>query len=136
MGSDSPPPSWVPSIVWSAAMDNGLEKTPTVKALSLPWVNLPIPIEKKVVIFGAGGAARNQRGSGPCRSQSYYHRQPFDRAGEELTKLLQTSFHAMPTLPHGNRLTPFPKKPMSMINATSIGLFPDVDARLILISTP
>ena len=84
-----------------------------------------------MVIFGAGGAAGAiQRESGSRRGRSHYHRQPFDRAGRGINQTSAgQSSPATPTLLPGSAFA-IPEETDIVINATSIGLFPDVDARL------
>ena len=91
------------------------------------------PKGKSVVIFGAGGAARAisvevaLAGATQItivnRSQS---------RGEDLVTLLRDKLNLDASLVSWNRDYAIPEGTDVVINATSIGLFPDVDARLAL----
>jgi shikimate dehydrogenase len=112
-------------------MGNGSGKTLTGKALSLPCVNSPTPIGKKVVIFGAGGAARAISVEVALAGASHITivNRSIER-GEELTKLLQDKLPCYADFAPWENTFAIPEKTDVVINATSIGLFPDVDARL------
>ena len=89
------------------------------------------PARKKVVIFGAGGAARAISVEVALAGAS--HITIVNRSaerGEELTKLLQDKLPCYADFTPWESTYPIPEETDVVINATSIGLFPDVDARL------
>jgi shikimate dehydrogenase len=101
------------------------------KGFVLSLQELTDPMGKKVVIFGAGGAARAI--SVEVALAGATHITIVNRSnerGEELTNLLNEK------LPVSAHFTPWsstysiPSDTNVVINATSIGLFPDIDARL------
>jgi len=91
------------------------------------------PAGKNVVILGAGGAARaiavelSLAGAGRF---TILNRSP--ERGAELTGLLQSKVNADVEFVHWTGDYDVPTDTDVVINATSIGLFPDVDARLAL----
>ncbi|MCS6852350.1 MAG: shikimate dehydrogenase [Gemmataceae bacterium] len=89
------------------------------------------PAGKRVVIFGAGGAARAigvELALAGVRHLTIVNRS--EARGRELVELLAGKLHVPSdfALWHGDYRVP-PETDV-VINATSIGLFPDVDARL------
>jgi len=89
------------------------------------------PARKKVVIFGAGGAARAIGVEVALAGAS--HITIVNRSaerGEELTKLLQDKLPCYADFTSWESTYSIPEETDVVINATSIGLFPDVDARL------
>lgn len=101
------------------------------KGFVLSLQELTDPMGKKVVIFGAGGAARAI--SVEVALAGATHITIVNRSnerGEELTNLLNEK------LPVSAHFTPWsstysiPSDTNVVINATSIGLFPDIEARL------
>jgi len=89
------------------------------------------PARKKVVIFGAGGAARAISVEVALAGAS--HITIVNRSaerGEELTKLLQDKLPCYADFTSWESTYSIPEETDVVINATSIGLFPDVDARL------
>ena len=89
------------------------------------------PARKKVVIFGAGGAARAISVEVALAGAS--HVTVVNRSterGEELTKLLQDKLPCYADFVAWNSTYSIPAETDVVINATSIGLFPDIDARL------
>ena len=89
------------------------------------------PTRKKVVIFGAGGAARAISVEVALAGAS--HITIVNRSaerGEELTKLLQDKLPCYADFAPWESTYSIPEDTDVVINATSIGLFPDVDARL------
>ena len=111
-------------------MASGLVKTPTAR-VSYPPQRLTDPSRKKVVIFGAGGAARAISVEVALAGAS--HITIVNRSaqrGEELTKLLQDKLPCYADYAAWENTYSIPEGTDVVINATSIGLFPDVDARL------
>jgi len=89
------------------------------------------PQDKHVVIFGAGGAARAisvEVALAGARHITIVNRS-VDR-GQELVDLLTDHVPADATFVPWNAAFAVPETTDVVINATSIGLFPDVDARL------
>ena len=89
------------------------------------------PKNKKVVIFGAGGAARAI--SVEVALAGANHITIVNRSakrGEELTTLLQDKLPCYADFNHWDSTYSIPTETDIVINATSIGLFPDIDARL------
>jgi len=89
------------------------------------------PSGKKVVIFGAGGAARAigvEVALAGASAITIVNRSP--GRGEELTSLLDEKLPAEANFIPWNKTFVLPDGTDVLINATSIGLFPDVDARL------
>jgi shikimate dehydrogenase len=89
------------------------------------------PERKKVVIFGAGGAARAISVEIALAGASHVTivNRSADR-GEELTTLLQDNLPCYADFTLWDSTYSIPEETDVVINATSIGLFPDVDARL------
>lgn len=89
------------------------------------------PSGKNVVIFGAGGAARaiGVEVALAGASKITIVNRTVER-GEELTKLLDEKLPAEADFVHWDGVYAVPDGTDVLINATSIGLFPDVDARL------
>ena len=89
------------------------------------------PSGKNVVIFGAGGAARaiGVEVALAGASKITIVNRTVDR-GEELTKLLDEKLPVEADLVPWDGVYAAPDGTDVLINATSIGLFPDVDARL------
>jgi shikimate dehydrogenase len=89
------------------------------------------PERKKVVIFGAGGAARAISVEIALAGASHVTivNRSADR-GEELTTLLQDNLPCYADFTLLDSTYYIPEETDVVINATSIGLFPDVDARL------
>lgn len=89
------------------------------------------PQAKRVVIFGAGGAARaigvEVALAGANRITIVNRSQP---RGEELVNLLNDKVPAEANFVHWAGTFRIPAGTDIVINATSIGLFPDVDAQL------
>jgi shikimate dehydrogenase len=89
------------------------------------------PAGRSLVVFGAGGAARAiaveaaLAGSGPI---TIVNRDP--ARGRELVALLNERTPAAAELVAWDRMYRVPEDAEIVVNATSIGLFPDVDARL------
>jgi shikimate dehydrogenase len=89
------------------------------------------PKGKKVVIFGAGGAARAI--SVEVALAGAQHITIVNRSadrGEELTTLLQDKLPCFADFTSWDSTFSVPSETDVVINATSIGLFPDLDARL------
>ena len=91
------------------------------------------PSEKNVVIFGAGGAARaiGVEVALAGASKITIVNRTVER-GEELTKLLDEKLPVEADFVPWDGVYAAPDGTDVLINATSIGLFPDVDARLAL----
>ena len=89
------------------------------------------PSGKNVVIFGAGGAARaiGVEVALAGASKITIVNRTVDR-GEELTKLLDEKLQVEADFVPWDGVYAAPDGTDVLINATSIGLFPDVDARL------
>ena len=89
------------------------------------------PKGKSVVMFGAGGAARAigvEVALAGATKITVVNRSV--ERGEELTKLLNDKVPAEADFAHWQGTFDIPKSTDVVINATSIGLFPDVDARV------
>lgn len=89
------------------------------------------PSGKKVVIFGAGGAARAigvEVALAGASTITIVNRS--SGRGEELTSLLDEKLPAEANFIPWDKTFVLPDGTDVLINATSIGLFPDVDARL------
>lgn len=89
------------------------------------------PKGKKVVIFGAGGAARAI--SVEVALAGAHHITIINRSvnrGEELTSLLQDKLPCYADFASWDSTYSIPSETDVVINATSIGLFPDMDAQL------
>jgi shikimate dehydrogenase len=89
------------------------------------------PSGKKVVIFGAGGAARAigvEVALAGASAITIVNRS--SGRGEELTSLLDEKLPAEANFIPWDKTFVIPNGTDVLINATSIGLFPDVDARL------
>ena len=84
-----------------------------------------------MVIFGAGGAARAISVEVALAGASHITivNRSIER-GEELTKLLQDKLPCYADFAPWESTYSIPEETDVVINATSIGLFPDVDARL------
>ena len=89
------------------------------------------PSRKNIVIFGAGGAARaiGVEVALAGASKVTIVNRTVER-GEELTKLLDEKLSVEADFVHWDGVYAAPDDTDVLINATSIGLFPDVDARL------
>ena len=89
------------------------------------------PKGKKVVIFGAGGAARaiSVEVALAGASQITIVNRSSER-GEELTTLLQEKLPCATSFSPWESTYSIPAETDVVINATSIGLFPDLDARI------
>ena len=89
------------------------------------------PKGKKVVIFGAGGAARaiSVEVALAGASQITIVNRSSER-GEELTTLLQEKLPCTSIFSPWESTYSIPAETDVVINATSIGLFPDLDARI------
>src|SRR4051794_37516939 len=89
------------------------------------------PAGRSVVVFGAGGAARAitvETALAGARRLTVVNRDP--RRGAELVALLAERTPADAELVVWDRPYAVPPDTDIVVNATSIGLFPDVDARL------
>lgn len=89
------------------------------------------PTGKRVVMFGAGGAARAIGVEVALAGAT--HITIVNRSterGEELVSLLNAKVPAEAEFLHWDQTYAVPAETDIVINATSIGLFPDVDARL------
>ncbi|MCX7700364.1 MAG: shikimate dehydrogenase [Gemmataceae bacterium] len=89
------------------------------------------PRDQAVVMFGAGGAARAigvELALAGVRRITIVNRSP--RRGEELVELLRSATNISCDLVVGPEDYSVPADANIVINATSVGLFPDVDARL------
>ena len=89
------------------------------------------PLNKKVVIFGAGGAARAisvEVALAGASSITIVNRS--SSRGEELTALLNDKLPCRAEFESWEGTYSIPSDTEVVINATSIGLFPDLDARL------
>lgn len=89
------------------------------------------PEGKSVVMFGAGGAARAigvEVALAGATKITVVNRSV--ERGEELTKLLNDKVPAEADFAHWQGTFNIPESTDVVINATSIGLFPDVDARV------
>jgi len=89
------------------------------------------PAGKKVVLFGAGGAARAiavETALAGAADWTIVNRTP--QRGEELTRLLTDQLKVRARFVPWQGDFSIPEGTDVVINATSIGLFPDVDARL------
>ena len=89
------------------------------------------PKGKKVIIFGAGGAARAisvEVALAGATSITIVNRS--SERGEELTNLLNEKLPVTADFVSWTSTFPIPSDTDVLINATSIGLYPDLDARL------
>ncbi len=89
------------------------------------------PKDKKVVIFGAGGAARAisvEVALAGASAISIINRS--NERGQELTDLLNDKLPVSANFVPWSSTFSIPESTDIVINATSIGLFPDIDARL------
>jgi shikimate dehydrogenase len=89
------------------------------------------PAGRSVVMFGAGGAARAigvELALAGARSVTIVNRDP--KRGHELVELLGQRTPARATLVAWRGTYAVPADTDIVVNATSIGLYPDVDARL------
>ncbi|MGZ4631493.1 MAG: shikimate dehydrogenase [Actinomycetes bacterium] len=89
------------------------------------------PAGRSVVLFGAGGAARAiavETALAGASSITVVNRDP--HRGEELVRLIRDRTPAAAELVHWDRTFRLPAAAEVVVNATSIGLFPDVDATL------
>jgi shikimate dehydrogenase len=89
------------------------------------------PKNKKIVIFGAGGAARAisvEVALAGARHITIVNRSA--ERGEELTTLLQNKLPCYADFSSWDTTFSIPPDTDIVINATSIGLFPDIEARL------
>ena len=89
------------------------------------------PNGKKVIIFGAGGAARAisvEVALAGANSITIVNRS--SERGEELTNLLNEKLPVTADFVSWTSTFPIPSETDVLINATSIGLYPDLDARL------
>ena len=89
------------------------------------------PSGKKVVIFGAGGAARAigvEVALAGASEITIVNRSA--NRGEELTQLLSDKLPCTADFVPWENMFDIPSDTDVVINATSIGLFPDLDARL------
>ena len=89
------------------------------------------PKDKSVVIFGAGGAARAigvEVALAGASAITIVNRSV--GRGEELTSLLDDKLPVQASFVPWDKTFVIPAETDVLINATSIGLFPDVDARL------
>ena len=92
------------------------------------------PARKKVVIFGAGGAARNHKCGGcTCGASHITIVNRSAEQGEELTKLLQDKLPCYADFTSWESTYSIPEETDVVINATSIGLFLMLMPVLILI---
>lgn len=101
------------------------------KGFVLSLQELTDPKGKKVVIFGAGGAARAI--SVEVALAGATHITIVNRSnerGEELTNLLNEKLPVSADFTPWSSTYSIPSDTNVVINATSIGLFPDIDARL------
>jgi shikimate dehydrogenase len=89
------------------------------------------PAGQAFVIFGAGGAARAiavEVALAGAESITIVNRDP--RRGAELVALVEQRTPARAELVRWDRPYPVPEQMDVVVNATSIGLYPDVDGRL------
>jgi shikimate dehydrogenase len=89
------------------------------------------PTRKSVVVFGAGGAARAiavETALAGAAGITIVNRDP--RRGAELVALLRERTPAKADLVAWDRTYRIPEATDIVVNATSVGLYPDVDARL------
>ncbi|MDT3720686.1 shikimate dehydrogenase [Pseudomonas oryzihabitans] len=89
------------------------------------------PAGQRLVLFGAGGAARAiavETALAGARSITVVNRDP--AAGEELATLIATRTRAAATYARWDRAFPIPADTDIIVNATPIGLFPDTAAHL------
>ena len=89
------------------------------------------PAEKAFVLFGAGGAARAiavEAALAGAKSITVVNRDPV--RGTELAALVEQRTPAHAETVFWDRTYPVPEGIDVVVNATSIGLFPDVDGRL------
>jgi shikimate dehydrogenase len=89
------------------------------------------PRGKSLVLFGAGGAARAigvETALAGVRKITVVNRDP--KRGQELAQLLKTKTPAQAEYVPWKSEYPIPVGTEIVVNATSIGLYPDVDARL------
>lgn len=101
------------------------------KGFVLSLQELTDPMGKKVVIFGAGGAARAI--SVEVALAGATHITIVNRSnerGEELTNLLNEKLPVSADFTPWSSTYSIPSDTNVVINATSIGLFPDIEARL------
>jgi shikimate dehydrogenase len=101
------------------------------KGFVLSLQELTDPKGKKVVIFGAGGAARAI--SVEVALAGATHITIVNRSnerGEELTNLLNEKLPVSADFTPWSSTYSIPSDTNVVINATSIGLFPDIEARL------
>ncbi|MEI6234221.1 MAG: shikimate dehydrogenase [Planctomycetota bacterium] len=91
------------------------------------------PAGKKTVIFGAGGAARAiSVEMALAGAKSFIIVNRGEQRGRELVELLRTKVKADATFVPWNNDYEVPPDTDVVVNATSIGLYPSVDARLAL----
>lgn len=89
------------------------------------------PAGKALVLFGAGGAARAiavEAALAGASSITIVNRDP--ARGSELVVLLNEKTHARANFVPWNRAFRIPEASDIVVNATSIGLFPDLEGRL------
>jgi shikimate dehydrogenase len=91
------------------------------------------PARKKLVLFGAGGAARAIAVESALAGASaivIVNRDP--ARGEELVRLINEKTPARADFVPWNNIYRAPEDADILVNATSIGLFPDIEGRLAL----
>jgi shikimate dehydrogenase len=89
------------------------------------------PAGQNVVLFGAGGAARAiavETALAGAASITVVNRGP--ERGQELVRLIEDNTSASATFTPWNRSYRIPESADIVVNATSIGLYPDVEGRL------
>src|ERR1700737_4023182 len=89
------------------------------------------PAGKVIVLFGAGGAARAiavETALAGAASITIVNRDP--TRGSELVALLNEKTQTKADLVSWDRTYPIPETTDIVVNATSIGLFPDLEGRL------
>lgn len=89
------------------------------------------PSGQEFVVFGAGGAARAiavEAALAGAAAITIVNRNR--QAGVELVRLLDTRTPTRAAFVEWNHRYPVPETTQIVVNATSVGLFPDVDARL------
>lgn len=85
---------------------------------------------KKIVLFGAGGAARAISVEMALAGAAFITVLNIDRSGQELVDLLNNQTPAKATFTLWDHPFEIPADTDIVINATSVGLYPNVDQRL------
>ena len=124
-------PSSALSIALCAAIIATSVRTPTDRDFSLALRTIADPAGKVFALFGAGGAARAiavEAALAGATSITIVNRDP--TRGSELVALIDEKTQARADLVVWDRTYRIPEASDIVVNATSIGLFPDVEGRL------